>query len=105
MFDELHGRLAAAPRSIIFGLYLVFLTLTGLYASGQNPSAGPTTQQPTSANQVAAPVTVTLQDALVRARAISPQFRAALTDLGMAREDRVQALAGMLPSVNYTTEY
>lgn len=55
--------------------------------------------------QNSAPVTLTLQDALERARANSPQFRAALTELGVAREDRVQARAGMLPAVNYTTQY
>lgn len=106
MVDEPRDRLFATSRSIIVGLYLASLALAGPYASGQNPSVGPaTTQQPISASQVAAPVTVTLQDAFARARAISPQFRAALTELGMAREDRVQARAGMLPSVNYTMEY
>ncbi len=47
-----------------------------------------------------APLTLTLQDALQRAKANSPQFQAALTDLGLAREDRVQRRAAMLPSVN-----
>jgi outer membrane protein TolC len=31
------------------------------------------------------------------------QFRAALTEAGLAREDRVQARAALLPGVNYTT--
>jgi len=44
----------------------------------------------------AAPVTITLQDAMQRARQNDPQFRSALTDLGLAREDRVQARAGLL---------
>lgn len=52
-----------------------------------------------------APLTLTLQDALQRAKANSPQFQAALTDLGLAREDRVQSRAAMLPSVNYNMEY
>ncbi len=51
-----------------------------------------------------APLTLTLQDALQRAKANSPQFQAALTDLGVAREDRVQSRAGMLPNLSYTTE-
>src|ERR1700675_646801 len=50
------------------------------------------------------PITLTLQDALQRARVNSPEFRAALTELGLAREDRVQARAGLLPSVNINNE-
>jgi outer membrane protein TolC len=47
--------------------------------------------------------TVSLQDALQRAKANNPQFRAAMTDAALAREDRVQARAAMLPGVSYTT--
>jgi outer membrane protein TolC len=52
-----------------------------------------------------APVTITLQDALQRARMNDPQFRSAITDLGLAREDRVQARAGMLPNLNYNNSF
>ena len=52
-----------------------------------------------------APVTITLQDALQRARQNDPQYRSAITDLGLAREDRVQARAGLLPSVNYNSSF
>ena len=48
---------------------------------------------------------LTLADALARARANSPQFQAALTDLGLAREDRVQARAALLPNVNYDNSF
>ena len=47
--------------------------------------------------------TISLQDALVRARLNSPQFRAAVMQAGLAREDRVQARAALLPSVDYVT--
>jgi outer membrane protein TolC len=50
-------------------------------------------------------VTLTLDDALTRARANSPQFQAALTQLGLAREDRVQARAALLPNVNYANSF
>src|SRR5438445_8798246 len=53
----------------------------------------------------AAPLTLTLQDALARARKINPEYHAALTELGIAREDRVQSRAALLPNVNYTTEF
>ncbi len=51
------------------------------------------------------PLAVTLQDALQRAKANSAQFQAAATNARLAREDRVQARAALLPAVNYTTSY
>jgi outer membrane protein TolC len=59
---------------------------------------------PPAPNQ-GAPVTLTLQDALQRARMNDPQYRSAVTDLGLAREDRVQARAGLLPDVNYNNSF
>jgi outer membrane protein TolC len=50
-------------------------------------------------------VTLTLAEALTRAKANSPQFQSALTQLGLAREDRVQARAALLPAVNYTNSF
>jgi len=55
--------------------------------------------------QSGAPLTVTLQDALQRARQNDPQYRSAVTDLGLANADRVQARAGLLPNVNYNTSF
>ena len=52
-----------------------------------------------------APLTLTLQDALRLAKANNPQFQAALTELGLAQQDRVQSRAALLPSVNYNMEY
>lgn len=52
-----------------------------------------------------APLTITLQDAIERARANDPSFHSALTDLGVAREDRVQSRAGLLPSVSYNNSF
>ena len=52
-----------------------------------------------------APLTLTLQDALQRARLYEPQYRSAITDLGLAREDRVQARAGLLPSVAWDNSF
>jgi outer membrane protein TolC len=59
--------------------------------------------QPQSSTQ--APLTLTLQDALARARSNSVAFQAALTDQGIAHEDKVQARAGLLPSVNYNNQF
>ena len=68
---------------------------------------GQTTQAPpqVSSNQSSSSVTLTLEDALTRAKANSPQFQAALTQLGLAREDRVQARAALLPGLNYTNSF
>lgn len=53
-----------------------------------------------------APLTITLQDALQRARANDPQYRsAAVTDLGVSHYDRVQARAALLPNLNYTNSF
>jgi len=48
-------------------------------------------------------LTITLADAIQRAKANAPLFHAALTEAGLAREDRVQARAALLPDVGYTT--
>ena len=53
----------------------------------------------------AAPLTLTLESALERARANAPQFNAAVTAAKLAHEDRIQARAALLPSVSATTQY
>ncbi len=52
-----------------------------------------------------APLTLTLESALERARANAPQFHAAVTAAKLAHEDRIQARAALLPSVSATTQY
>jgi len=42
---------------------------------------------------------------LQRAKANSPQFQAAVTELGLAREDRYQARAALLPGVDYNNSF
>jgi outer membrane protein TolC len=67
------------------------------------------TQAQTGSLDVAQPsastVSLTLADALSRAKANSPQFQAALTQLGLAHEDRVQARAALLPGVDYNNGF
>ncbi len=82
-------------------LTLVVLWITAVSAAAQTATVG--AGEPTQAS--GAPLTLTLQDALERARANSPQLHTALTELGLAREDRVQARAGLLPGVTYTSQY
>jgi outer membrane protein TolC len=52
-----------------------------------------------------APLVLTLQDALARAKANDPQFRAALTELGLAHQDVVQSRAQLLPNVSYNMQF
>ena len=53
----------------------------------------------------AARLTISLQDALERARANSPQFQSANISALLAHEDRVQSKAALLPSLNYFNQY
>lgn len=79
------------------------LTILSLVLSVATPSGFAQTAN-VDANQTA-PLTITLQDALQRTRQNDPQYRSALTDVGLAKQDRVQARAALLPDVNYNTSF
>ena len=68
-----------------------------------NPAPTKEVQQRTPATSPPA-LRLTLQDALARARKNSTQFQSALTDAGLAREDKTQARDALLPGVNYNTQ-
>lgn len=74
-------------------------------ALAQSPQIGPplTLVQPEA--PAGPPITITLQDALERAKQNDGQFQIAVTDAAVAREDRVQARAGLLPALSHTTQY
>ena len=59
----------------------------------------------TSSPDSQAPIVVTLQDALQRARNLDPTYRMALTAAGVAREDHAQSRAALLPSLIYNNQY
>ena len=69
------------------------------------PPAQTTSPAMIDAPAPASTVSLTLADSLARAKANSPQFQAALTQLGIAREDRVQARAALLPGVDYNNQF
>jgi len=76
----------------------------GLASAAQEPPPS----EPVSAQQTAqptnsspAPLRITLQDALDRARKNSTQFQAALTTAALARQDRTQARNALLPTATY----
>ncbi len=66
--------------------------------------APPAKNPPQAASPGAPALQLTLQDALARARKNSVQFQSALTDSAIARQDRWQAGAALLPSVTYNNQ-
>ena len=86
-------------------LVLVLVPFAGLQAGFAQANSVTLQAQSAVTAQGGAPLTLTLQDALQRARMNDPQYRSALTDLGLAREDRVQARAGLLPNVSYNNSF
>jgi outer membrane protein len=98
----LNAKLALVSVTLAAG---VFLGTSGAACAGQQqatPPPAPAEKTP-PAPQVSpvAPLRLTLQDALDRARKNSTQYQAAVTNAGLAREDRTQARDALLPSVAY----
>jgi outer membrane protein TolC len=99
--NKMHSQIG--PARLVWILILVLLVAGEGFAQVQELAA----QSPgiNSGPQVGAPVTITLRDALQRARLNDPQYRSATTDLGLAREDRVQARAGLLPNLSFNGSF
>ena len=77
-------QVAVAVPASQFGTFCLFILVFLGYALHSYAQATATPQAQ------GAPITITLQDALQRAQQNDPQYRSAMTDLGLAREDRVQ---------------
>jgi len=77
-------------------------------AAAQEAPAPANTAPAKDARQAAPPTSpalrLTLEDALARARKNSTTFQAAQTDAAIARQDRYQAAAALLPSVTYNNQ-
>jgi outer membrane protein TolC len=71
-------------------------------AGGVQQSSSPTTTQPGASRDI---TPLTLQAALAAARSNSAQFRSAVLAYGIASEDRIQAKAVLLPSLNGSAQY
>src|SRR5579862_6163666 len=76
--------MASRLGTLAWGVVLV----SGLF--GQPPAGG---------------ITLTLQDALERARKVAQQYQSAVITAELAHEDRVQARAALLPTVNWFNQY
>ncbi len=78
------------------------LATAWLIAAGTaQTQAQPDQSQPVARTRL----TINLRDALERARINSPQFQSAVIGALLAREDRVQAKAALLPALNYFNQY
>ena len=86
-----------------FGAALACLTCSrSSMAQETQPAPAAVQEAPKPANtNASAPLRLTLQDALDRARKNSTQFQAALTTAALARQDRTQARNLLLPTVTY----
>lgn len=80
--------------AIYFGCLVIAACLNSLAAAQATSAASPS---------ASALVQLTLDDALRRARQNSVSFQSAVTDAGLAHEDKKQAIATLLPSANYDT--
>jgi outer membrane protein TolC len=80
------------------------LLLIGIPLHGQNAAPQPL-QLAHPPGEAAAPLVITLQDALDRARKFDVSVQSAVTDAAVAREDRAQARQSLLPTVSETTQY
>ena len=114
------GRLDARKRGsfisirrfsvIALGLAVaLILPISRAAAQATSPAPGGESEvqllQPSGPGQAAPPVTVTLQDALDRARKLDPTLLGAISDAKSAREDRIQARNAMLPTITGTSQY
>ena len=84
---------------------LLLLLAFAIDATGQVVAQLSASPAPGSNASTGAPLTLTLQDALKLARSNTPQFQAALTELGIAQQEKIIGRAGLLPSLNYNNQF
>jgi outer membrane protein TolC len=85
----------------------LFLSCAGMPAAQESPApvaASPARDAQQDAAATSPAVRLTLEDALARARKNSTQFQSAQTDAAIARQDRYQAAAALLPTVTYNNQ-
>jgi outer membrane protein TolC len=87
-------------------LHRVGLTFTAVVLFGLRTLWGQEAPPMSSTHgQESGPLTLTLQDALERARQNSQQLQSARINSWLAHEDRQQVRAGFLPTLNYLNQY
>lgn len=107
---RMNGWRGAVLSATVGGAFVVSALIAGAAAAQENPPAQPQGNNavqlvgPPSANQSGPPLTVTLQDAIERARKNDAQFLAAVSEAKSAREGRRQARNAILPTISYTSQ-
>ena len=99
-------------RRLAIGLSLIAalaITTMPLAAQTANTDGFPQSEvelaRPSGPEQSGAPITVTLKDALDRARKLDPQLASADADAKSAHDDRLQARNALLPNFNALSQY
>jgi len=98
--DEEEALLVKVQEWLFVGIAPLVLSSV-LLAQTQPPSATPTV----TLSQSSQPLQITLNDALQRATIASPAFERAALNVKIAREDRVQTRAALLPTGSATSQY
>ncbi len=96
-----HRPIREVSRSPLFIISALSLTLLLFCRSASAQERGPEKASPGGSPE---PV-ISLQDALERARTNNQSLQFARLSTALAREDRIQAKAGLLPSLNYGNQY
>src|SRR3981189_3273372 len=108
MFTTVCQSFVGWTRIVLLGILLAVFLASSTF--GQDPPSNlsrqvlppPATAQTDSTR---APLVLTLQDALARAKVNNPQYRSALTDLGVAHQESVQGCAIVLLTFNFNPQY
>ncbi len=96
-----HRPIREVSRSPLFIISALSLTLLLFCRSASAQERGPEKASPGGSPETA----ISLQDALERARTNNQSLQFARLSTALAREDRIQAKAGLLPSLNYGNQY
>lgn len=105
--DRRDGGWVVAATSAMIVFLLLTVAATNGSAQGEGAPAASVTLplvHPGSTEQTAPPLTLTLADAVERARKYDARYGTALLEAKIAHEDAVQARAAMLPSVGDSTQ-
>jgi outer membrane protein TolC len=89
-------------RRILLSLLSVLAAASWAAAQSENSPRLPLAQ---SQGASAAPVVITLQDALERARNLDADVQSAVAEVKSAGEERIQAKSSLLPGVSVTSQY
>jgi outer membrane protein TolC len=104
---SINCRITLVANLVMFARVLFPMSIAAQGVS-DSPESRPRGQlhlmQPAAADGAGPPVTITLSDAIERARKNDTQFLSAAADAKISHEDRVQARNAMLPTISATTQ-